>query len=126
MNAAMAPVDTNVSNRDLLRQLRIGSRENADGLMPESVAWHVFIELRKRGEERAHTLFLRALRTLLSRRAMAGSELPSVDLCTDEHRLAEDLYLADLWKAYKKCIRTNRTGPASLLLRDIEAQILPT
>ena len=28
-----------------------------------------------------------------------------------------------LWKAYKKCIRTQRTGPASQLLRDIEAQI---
>ena len=34
-----------------------------------------------------------------------------------------DSFLADLWKAYKKCIRNNRTGPASQLLKEIEEHL---
>ena len=76
------------------------------------------------GEPNAGELFIRALRSLHSRRSIAGSTLPRSDMLPDEHRMSEDLYLADLWKAYKKCIRTHRTGPASQLLRDIEEQVI--
>lgn len=93
--------------------------------MPESLAWHVFLELRKRGEPDAGRLFVQALRSLHSRRTIAGVNLGTCEVDVDEHRLAEDAFLADLWKAYKKCIRTQKTGPASQLLRDIEAQICP-
>ncbi len=38
--------------------------------------------------------------------------------------MIDDAFLADLWKAYKKCIKNNRTGPASQLLRDIEERVI--
>ncbi len=116
-------VDTRASSRDLVRTLRVGVSNSRREVMPESIAWHVFLELRKRGEPSAENLFIGALRTLHSRRSLAGADLPCVDGDPDEHRMVEDAFLGDLWKAYKKCIRTNRTGPASQLLRDIEEQI---
>ena len=117
-------VDASVPSRDLVRTLRVGiPKGRGHEAMPESVAWHTFLELRRRGEPGAGELFVSALRSLHGRRAMAGSALPSDDTQPDEHRLVEDPYLADLWKAYKKCIRANRTGPASQLLRDIEEQV---
>ena len=115
-------IDTDATTRDLIRRLR-GSIANADGILPESVAWQTFLELRKRGEGRAVPLFMGALKNLHSRRCIAGADLPVADAMIDEHRLADDPYLADLWKAYKKCIRNQRTGPASQLLRDIESRI---
>jgi len=122
----IVPVDMNRPSRELIRSLRVGVRDPSDGgVLPESVAWHLYLELRRRGEPDAGQLFIRALRNLHSRRSFAGSDLPSDDTLPDEHRMSEDAYLADLWKAYKKCIRMNRTGPASQLLRDIEEQVLP-
>jgi len=117
------PVDTTLPSRDMIRALRTGLRDVAAPALPESIAWHLYLELRRRGEPRAGHLFVRALKSLHSRRSIAGSDLPSDDTLPDEHRMIEDAYLADLWKAYKKCIRTHRTGPASQLLRDIEEQV---
>jgi len=117
-------VDTTVSSRDLVRRLRVGVSDVVPEVMPESVAWHTFIELRRRGDPRAESLFIRALRTLHSRRSLAGVTLPNNDRLPYEHRMVDDPFLADLWKAYKKCIRNQRTGPASQLLRDIEEQII--
>lgn len=121
MNAAQK-VDTTLNSRELIRTLRRGVGDSTE-VLPESVAWHVFLELRRRGEPTAESLFIGALRSLHSRRSLAGVELPCTDPDPDEHRLVDDAFLGDLWKAYKKCITTNRTGPASQLLRDIEEQI---
>lgn len=118
----MPPVDSSLPSRDLVRRLRAGL-DNDAGPMPESVAWHVFVELRRRGEPDAPRHFITALRALHSRRTIGTSPLPVDDIYVDEHRLVDDPFLADLWKAYKKCIRQHRTGPASQLLRDIEEQL---
>jgi hypothetical protein len=121
----VVPVDMSKPSRELIRHLRVGVRRPEEvGVLPESVAWHLYLELRRRGEPNAGELFVRALRNLHSRRSFAGSTLPSDDTLPNEHRMSEDAYLADLWKAYKKCIRMHRTGPASQLLRDIEEQVL--
>jgi len=122
-----AVFDQASSDRELLRKLRRGaSQVHDDDIMPESVAWHIFLELRRRGNGRATGLFLDTLRHLHTRRSMGSVELPSDDVMPEEHRLVEqeDPFLADLWKAYKRCIEHNRTGPASQLLRDIEEQLL--
>lgn len=108
-------------SRDLVRTLR--TLPNDASVLPESVAWRVFLELRRRGEPDAVRLFLSAVKGLHSRRCIAGVELPTDDPHPEEHRLAEDPFLADLWKAYKKCIRNHRTGPASQLLRDLEQHL---
>jgi hypothetical protein len=68
-------------------------------------------------------MFLKAVRNLHSRRCIAGVDLPTLDGVPDEHRLCEDRFLGDLWKAYKKCIKNNRTGPAFQLLRDIAERV---
>jgi hypothetical protein len=118
-----AVVDPTAPSRDLVRRLRTGLNGEESVLMPESVAWHLYLELRRRGEGDAGRLFIAALRSLHARRVINGVVLGIEELDNDEHRLVDDAFLADLWKAYKKCIRTQRTGPASQLLRDIEAQI---
>jgi hypothetical protein len=97
--------------------------QSANGVLPESVAWQTFLELQKRGEPDAVRLFLGAVRSLHSRRCIAGVDLPTEDFLPDEHRLTQDLFLADLWKAYKKCIKNHRTGPAGQLLRDLEEHL---
>ncbi len=114
-------VDSGSTSRELVRNLRVVHA--ADGVLPESVAWQTFIELQKRGEPDAVRLFLGAVRQLHSRRCIAGVELPTEDPLPDEHRMSNDPFLGDLWKAYKKCIRNNRTGPASQLLRDMEEHL---
>jgi hypothetical protein len=116
-------IDSGSSSREMCRRLRTGLTGEEGDVMPESVAWHLFLELRRRGEPDAGRLFVGALRTLHSRRTIAAVNLGKEEIDADEHRLAEDPFLADLWKAYKKCIRSQRTGPASQLLRDIEEQI---
>lgn len=118
------PVSDEVSSRDMIRTLRLGVRDAGDGALPESVAWQFFLELKRRGEPKAGSYFIRALKSLHSRRSLAGSDLPSDDLHPDEHRLIDDAYLAQLWRAYKKCIRHQRTGPAQQLLRDIEELVV--
>ena len=115
----MQLVDTSASSRELKRQLRRASSVQRE-VLPESVAWQSFVELRKREEPDAGKLFVGTLRNLHSRRSIGGGQLPTSDTLQQEHRLIDDAYLADLWKAYKKCIASKRTGPASQLLRDIE------
>jgi hypothetical protein len=121
---ALSPViDESVSSRDLVRALRVGASRLEEDVMPESVAWRSYHELCRRGYPDAGELFLGALRTLHSRRSMAGSSLSTSDPHSNEHRLTEDALLAELWKAYKRCIRNNRTGPAQQLLREIEDRL---
>ena len=115
-------VDSGTPSRELIRNLRVTQSPGED-VLPESLAWHTFLELRKRGEPGCERLFISALRNLHSRRCIAGVDLPTGDRLPNEHRMVDDGFLADLWKAYKKCIKNNRTGPASQLLRDIEERI---
>jgi len=117
----MTLVDASSSSRELVRNLR--AIPTGEGILPESVAWQTFIELRRRGEPDACRLFMSAVRSLHSRRCIAGVGLPTRDALPDEHRLTDDSFLADLWKAYKKCITNHRTGPASQLLRDMEEHL---
>ena len=114
-------VDAGWTSRELVRNLRALPQE--DGVLPESVAWQTYVELRRRKEPDAARLFMTAVRSLHSRRCIAGVELPTADPLPDEHRLIDDPFMADLWKAYKKCIRNHRTGPASQLLRDMEQHL---
>ncbi|MBN2800505.1 MAG: hypothetical protein JXX28_15295 [Deltaproteobacteria bacterium] len=116
-------INVTADSRELVRSLRLGFHDADWQAMPESGAWQAYQELQRRGEPRAKTLFIGALRTLHSRRVQGGLDICNDDVFVEEHRLTEDRFLADLWKAYKKCIRTNRTGPASHLLRDIEEQL---
>ncbi|MFK7929165.1 MAG: hypothetical protein AB8H79_13310 [Myxococcota bacterium] len=122
-----AVFDSTSTDRELIRQLRRGASRDQDvEMMPESVAWHVYLELRRRGTGNAGQLFLDTLKHLHTRRSIGSVDLACLDGMPDEHRLVEeeDPFLADLWKAYKKCIRHNRTGPAAQLLRDIEEQLV--
>lgn len=124
--SAAAVFDRTSTDRELIRELRRGASSKQDvDVMPESVAWHVYLELRRRGNGRAGPLFLDTLKHLHTRRSIGSVDLMSEDGMPDEHRLVEveDPFLADLWKAYKKCIQHNRTGPAAQLLRDIEEQL---
>jgi len=114
-------VDGKSSSRELVRNLR--AIPTGPGVLPESVAWQTYVELRRRGEPDASRLFVSAVRALHARRCVAGVDLPLEDPLTDEHRLIDDPFLADLWKAYKKCIRNRRTGPAGQLLRDMEQHL---
>jgi hypothetical protein len=120
--SVLSLVDETVSSRELVRTLRAGYARCEDTL-PESQVWQTWVELQRRGEPDATRLFIGALRTLHSRRAMAGSSLPMNDAHTDEHRLVSDSMLGELWKAYKKCIRNNRTGPAGEILKEIEQRM---
>jgi hypothetical protein len=122
---AVAPLDLSVSDRDLVRTLRAGVLAADVDVMPESLAWHLFLELRRRGEPRAAELFLGTLQNLHGRRSLGAANLPLVEATPEEHRLveAEEPFLADLWKAYKRCLQTHRPGPAAELLRDIREQL---
>jgi len=117
-------IDSSAPSRQLVRMLRNQpDRMGEDEVMPESVLWRAFCELRRRGDEQAQHHFLRSMRTLHRRRAMASTNLPVNDTCTDEHKLVDDALLGELWKAYKRCIKAQRTGPAAQLLNDIAAQL---
>ena len=91
--------------------------------MPESLLWNVYLELRRRGESQATSYFISSLKTLHRRRTIGAASLPMLDPNPGEHRLTEDLFLGELWRAYKKCIQHNRPGPAAQLLRDIEGPL---
>lgn len=119
----MTLVDASCSSRELLRTLRAIQAGEGEGTLPESVAWQTFVELRRRGEPDVHKLFMSAVRALYARRCIAGTALPLDDGSPDEHRLTDDIFLAEMWKAYKKCITNRRTGPASQLLRDMEEHL---
>jgi hypothetical protein len=113
------------SSRDLKREMRMNIRMDAGRYttLPESVLWSRYLELRKRGEPDADQLLIRGLRGILERRTYASSNLPVIDPDPNEHKLDEDPYLGELFKAYKRCICTHRIQPASQLLRDIETQL---
>ncbi|MFT7520310.1 MAG: hypothetical protein ACI9MC_002455 [Kiritimatiellia bacterium] len=119
----LAMVDDSLTDRELVRRLRAGATRLEPGIMPESQLWQMFIEVRRRGVPQANALFMQSIRALYRRRCLSGVHLSVDDVMLDEHRLVDDPYLGDLWKAYKKCIRCNRTGPAAQLLRDIEERL---
>ncbi|MCP4804228.1 MAG: hypothetical protein GY913_23540 [Proteobacteria bacterium] len=110
-----------LDTRELIRRVR---RPVEGEQMPESDLWRAYVELARRGEAGAANHFMRSLKTLHRRRAMGNGHLGHDDPDPNEHRLASDPYLGELWKAYKRCISQNRPGPASQLLRDLEAQLI--
>lgn len=113
-----------LDTRDLLRRMRRLSQSGSspEG-MPEAALWRLFLELRRRGDGNAGALFIESLRTLHRRRGLRTAELPTRDPDPDDHRLAGDVFLGELWRAYKRCIQQSRTGPAAQLLRDLEVQV---
>ena len=120
--AVASPLEESRSDRELVRVLRTGASRSQD-IMPESVVWRTYLELNRRGLPDADQLFIGALRSLHNRRSMAGTDLCIHDEHTDEHRLTDDALLAELWRAYKRCIRSNRTGPAFQLLKEIQDRL---
>lgn len=122
----LGSVDGSLQTRELLRILRRPPEgiagEDAPG-MPESLLWNVYLELRRRGEPQAGTYFIASLRALHRRRRLGAVTLPVNDPDPGEHRLVDDALLGELWRAYKRCIQSRRTGPAAQLLRDIEDQL---
>lgn len=115
-------IDGSVSTRDLVRIFRVPPEDSE--IMPESALWRAYLELRRRGEPTAATCFINGLRALHRRRALGATDLGSSDPDPEEHRLAENPYLGELWRSYKRCLSANRTGPAAQLLREVEQQIL--
>ncbi len=114
------------SSRELKREMRMSVRMDAGryNSLPESDLWRMYLELRKRGDSDADQLLLRGLKTILERRTYAASNLPVIDPDPNEHKSADDPYLGELFKAYKRCICTQRVQPAGQLLRDIETQLV--
>ena len=111
----------NVPTRELIRMLRV---PRMDGVgLPESTLWHAYLELQRRGEGNWGGAFVGGLRTLHRQRSFARSDIQSEDPSPDEHRLAPDPYVGELWKSYKRCICASRNGPAGQLLRELEKQL---
>lgn len=110
-------VDLAAPTPHLVRLLR--TPPDVPGMLPESVLWRVFVELRRRGEP-AGPHFVGGLRQLHRRRTLGAAVLSTVDPHTDEHKLAEDPYLGELWRSYKRALCANRTGPAAQILREVE------
>ena len=67
---------------------------------------------------------MRSLTRLLRRRSLTGIHLSTDDASPQEHRLTGDPMLAELWRAYKRCLCSQRTGLAAQLLQDISARVL--
>ncbi|MDP6934812.1 MAG: hypothetical protein QGG40_17960 [Myxococcota bacterium] len=120
-------IDSSQSSRNLRRLLRSQPhpRNACDSGLPESLLWQVWCELRRRGEQDATNQFLRSVRTLHRRRTHGGADLSTQDVYPNDYKLVDDPFVGEIWKAYKKCICNQRTGPAAQLLRDLETQILP-
>jgi len=118
------PLDTQTPSRVLVRLLRNQPEQTgANNVLPESVLWHVYCELRRRGEDGADRAFVHSMKQLHRRRSLGSVDLPSTDTDPDEHKLIDDPMIAELWRAYKRCICAQRTGPAAQLLRDIESRL---
>jgi hypothetical protein len=112
------------SSRDLKREMRVSIRRAGDSTMlPESNLWRIYIELRRRGESDVDELFVRGLKGILDRRGYTASSIPVIDPDPNEHKLVDDPYLGQLFRAYKRCICAHRTQPAGQLLREIETQL---
>lgn len=114
-------LDPSVPTRELIRLLRVPPQTG--NAMPESIQWRVFLELRRRGESGAALNFITAVKALYRRRSLGATDLVLADADPDEHRLAEDPYVGELWRSYKRCLLANRTGPAGQILRELEQQI---
>ena len=116
---------SNAPRRTLMRMLRNQPDLESEQLkgLPESVLWQSFCELKRRGEDGVSQPFLRAMRTLHRRRCMGVAPLAMNDAFPDEHKLTDDPMLSELWKAYKRCICSQRNGPAGQLLADSEEQL---
>jgi hypothetical protein len=119
------PFDSSTSSRQLIRLLRQQPDRipGTEALLPESVLWRIYCELRDRGEREADRHFLRSLKQLQRRRTLSGMHFLSIDTDPSEHKRVDDPMLAEVWKAYKRCICSERPGQAGRLLRDIEAQL---
>jgi len=122
------PFDSSTPSRQLMRLLRLQPDRipGAEALLPESVLWQIYCELRARGERSADRCFLRSLKQLQRRRTLSGMHLPITDTDPSEHKRVDDPMLSEVWKAYKRCICSERPGQAGHLLRDIEAQLCLT
>ena len=122
------PFDSSTPSRQLIRMLRLQPDRipGTEALLPESVLWRIYCELRTRGEHGAERHFLRSLKQLQRRRTLSGMHLPTTDTDPSEHKLVDDPLLAEVWKAYKRCICSERPGQAGRLLRDIEIQLQQT
>ncbi len=114
-------VNASAPSRDLLRLLRAPpeTRER----LPESVCWRAYLELRRRGEPQASGHFVAGLRSLHRRRGIGAGTLAVTDPDVDDHKLAHDPYVGELWRSYKRALCANRTGPAGQLLREFEQQL---
>lgn len=117
----VSQIDVSTPTRELVRILRVPPANPL--VLPESVLWRAFLELRRRGEPDASQHFLHGLKALHRRRTLGVAELVVEDTDPDEHRLVEDPYLGELWKSYKRCVCANRTGPAAQILREVEQQL---
>lgn len=118
----LSGIDAGATDRELLRTLRNSGR-GASECMPENIAWQAWLELDRRGVPNARSTFISTLKHLHDRRRTGVVELSATDDQPQEHRLVSDPLLAELWRAYKSCLRNNRTGPAWHLLCDIERHI---
>lgn len=114
--------DPSVPTRELVRLLR--APPVMPSAMPENVQWRAFLELKRRGEAGAATQFITAIKALHRRRTLGAAELVLADADPEEHRLAEDPYLGELWRSYKRCLLSNRPGPAAQILREMEQQLM--
>ena len=112
------------SSRELKREMRLSIRQaHGCATLPESNLWRMYLELRARGETDADTLLIKGLKGILDRRGYIGSTIPVIDTDPNEHKACDDPFLGELFKAYKRCICTQRTQPAAQLLKDIETQL---
>lgn len=121
-----AIANSEASTRELIRELRFQSSRSAEPAvnLPESNLWQIYCVVRERGDSRADTVFLGALKSLHRRRSHQSCSLSVEDRAPQEHKLVDDPMLAELWRAYKRCICAKRIQPAARLLADIEEQIL--
>jgi hypothetical protein len=118
-----SPEGCEPSSRDLIRLLRVRALGPLAGAMPEIEVWRIYCELRRRKFENAGVPLVDALRMLHERRMIGLVALAPHDPSPEDHRWVDDPFLGELWKAYKRCIRQGRPGPARQILRDLEAHL---